>query len=66
MFKSAGTFNPRLLKKLAREFGFDGNRQVYVTRNQLLDELANPNVSRYSKEDLDEIYDFLKGDKRQL
>lgn len=64
MLKSTGSFNPKLLKKLAREFHLDKtNKEVYVTRDQLLQEFSNPNVKNYSQQDLDDIYDFLRGDK---
>lgn len=56
-----------LLKKLARQFNLDKTAgEVYITKKQLLDELNNPETRSFSKDDLTDIYDFLRGDNREV
>lgn len=56
-----------LLKKLAKQFKLDKTTsEVFITRNQLLDELTNPETRNFSKSDLEDIYDFLRGENQEV
>ena len=66
-FKHTGSFHPILLKKLARQFNLDKTSgEVYITRKQLLDELNNPETKTFTKDDLTDIYDILRGDSKEV
>jgi hypothetical protein len=68
IFQASGAFNPSLLKQLQLQLTSDnpGGSEVYMSKEELNQQLSNPDTLFYRKEDSTDIFNILRNGKPQI